>query len=88
MKVLRWRQLEVSLLSTVVEFDGKWSGDQGRRNWDERESVEMKVVHGVCHEHEHECRQKSVVIKLMSLKVRVMEAAAVMAAIVNDDDEH
>ena len=31
---------------------------------------------------------KSVVIKLMSLKVRVMEAAAVVATIVNDDDEH
>ena len=48
----------------------------------------MGVVHGVCHEQERECRQKSVVIKLMSLKVRVMEAAAVVATIVNDDDEH
>ena len=58
----------MSLLSIVVEFDGKGSGDQGRRNWDERESVKLGVVHGVCHEHEHEGRQKSV-IKLMSLKV-------------------
>ena len=47
----------------------------------------MGVVHGVCHEHEHECRQKSVK-KLMSLKVRVMEAAAVMAIIVDNNDEH
>ena len=50
-------------------------------------SVEMGVVHGVCHEHEHEGRQKSV-IKLMSQKVKVTEAAAVVAAIVDSNDEH
>ena len=32
------------------------------------ESVRLGVIHFVCHEHERECRQKSV-IKLMSLKV-------------------
>ena len=41
----------------------------------------------MCHEHEHEGPQKPV-IKLMSLTVRVMEAAAVMAAIGDNNDEH
>ena len=31
-KVSRWRRLNVSLPSMVVEFDGKGSGDHGRQN--------------------------------------------------------
>ena len=59
----------------VVEFDGKRSGDQGGRNWDGMgECRDGGCTCRVSPAFPSICHQKSV-IRLMSLKVRVMEAA-------------
>ena len=51
------------------------------------ESGEMGVVHIVCHEHEHECRGKSV-RQLMALKVeRCHGSCCCRSHFVDDDDE-